>query len=99
MTLPNAHFVSSETECMVDGSIPVYAPDDVFDYTLMDLDDIIPSNPTTSEFPMNEELTNLVEIDTAAVSSRTVQREGVSAMNENKVKFSSKIASHELVSS
>lgn len=92
MNLPSAQFVSSETECMAEGSIPVYPHDDVFDYSSIDLGDIISSDPTTSEYPMNEELTNLAETHTAAASSGNVQQEDIHAMNENEVKCSSKIA-------
>ncbi|KAL5788651.1 hypothetical protein ACOSP7_005600 [Xanthoceras sorbifolium] len=58
---PNLQFVSSETVCMSEGSIPFFPPDDVLDYSSIDLGDIIPPDPTTSELPMNVDLTNLPE--------------------------------------
>ncbi|KAL5858255.1 hypothetical protein ACOSQ3_005713 [Xanthoceras sorbifolium] len=58
---PNLQFVSSETACMSEGSIPFFPPDDVLDYSSIDLGDIIPPDPTTSELPMNVDLTNLPE--------------------------------------
>lgn len=64
---PDPQFVSSETACMPDGSIPF--SDYVLDYSSIDLGDIIPSDPTTSELPMNVELTNLSETSHANTSN------------------------------
>ncbi|KAK2665381.1 hypothetical protein Ddye_003955 [Dipteronia dyeriana] len=64
---PDPQFVSSETACMPDGSIPF--SDYVLDYSSIDLGDIISSDPTTSELPMNAELTNHSETSHADIST------------------------------
>ncbi|KAK4834747.1 hypothetical protein QYF36_000132 [Acer negundo] len=63
---PDPQSVSSETACMPDGSIPF--SDYVLDYSSIDLGDIIPSDPTTSELPMNAELKDLAETSHADTS-------------------------------
>ncbi|XP_021284715.1 transcription factor TFIIIB component B'' isoform X4 [Herrania umbratica] len=56
---PNSPFIPSETMCM-ENSIPDRSP--------MDLGAFIPPDPSTSEFPVNEELTNLTEASNPGVT-------------------------------
>ncbi|GAV61539.1 Myb_DNA-binding domain-containing protein [Cephalotus follicularis] len=57
----NAQFIPSEAECIDEGSIPVFPPEDVFDYSSINFRDFVPPNSPTSELPVNEDVTNLKE--------------------------------------
>uniref|UniRef100_A0A2P2LJP7 Myb-like domain-containing protein n=1 Tax=Rhizophora mucronata TaxID=61149 RepID=A0A2P2LJP7_RHIMU len=50
---PNAEFVSLEAMYIDEGSIPAFSSD-VFDYSSISFDNLIPQDPTCSQFPVNE---------------------------------------------
>lgn len=86
MHSPNARFVSSGAQCMSEGSIPASVPEDCFDYSSLDLGDTTPPEPTSSEFPVNEELTNFVDTShTDAAAPEDLQHEDFPATTENQV--------------
>ncbi|XP_020533489.1 uncharacterized protein LOC105630131 isoform X4 [Jatropha curcas] len=57
----DSHFVPSVPLYINEGSIPSYPSDDVFDYSSMSFGNFVSPDPTFSEFPVNEEQTNLTE--------------------------------------
>lgn len=84
MHSPNAQFVSSGSQCMSGGSIPASVPEDCFDYSSLDLGGTTPPDPTSSEFPVNEELTNFAETSyTDAAAYGDMQHEDFPATTEN----------------
>lgn len=84
MHSPNAQFVSSGSQFMSEGSIPASVPEDCFDYSSIDLDGTTPPDPTSSEFPVNEELTNFAETSfTHAAASGDMQHEDFPATTES----------------
>ncbi|XP_052288407.1 uncharacterized protein LOC102613204 isoform X5 [Citrus sinensis] len=69
---------------MSEGSIPASVPEDCFDYSSIDLDGTTPPDPTSSEFPVNEELTNFAETSfTDAAASGDMQHEDFPATTES----------------
>ncbi|XP_058003162.1 uncharacterized protein LOC110649928 isoform X2 [Hevea brasiliensis] len=52
---PNAQFDPSENVYIDEGSLPNFPSEDVLDYSSMSFSNFISPDPTTSEFPMNEE--------------------------------------------
>lgn len=100
MEPPTVQYVSSESQYVSEGSFSVFPPDHMFDYTSVDLGYIIPPQESMdSEFPMNEELTNLAETYHADNTTLgDVQTEDVCGMTENQVIFLSKFVSFKLVS-
>ncbi|XP_044489260.1 uncharacterized protein LOC123213779 isoform X4 [Mangifera indica] len=85
MQPPTVQYVSSESQYVSEGSFSVFPPDHMFDYTSVDLGYIIPPQESMdSEFPMNEELTNLAETYHADNTTLgDVQTEDVCGMTEN----------------
>ncbi|XP_057997266.1 uncharacterized protein LOC110652485 isoform X2 [Hevea brasiliensis] len=59
--LSNAQIDPSETVYIDEGTIPTFPSEDVLDNSSMSFSNFIPTDPTTSEFPMNEEQINLAE--------------------------------------
>lgn len=57
----NAQIDSSETLYMDEGSLPTFPSEDALDYSSMSFSNFFPSDPTTSDLPMNEERINLAE--------------------------------------
>ncbi|KAL9418156.1 hypothetical protein AB3S75_041053 [Citrus x aurantiifolia] len=69
---------------MSEGSIPASVPEDCFDYSSIDLGGTTPPDPTSSEFPVNEELTNFAESSfTDAAASGDMQHEDFPATTES----------------
>lgn len=86
MHSPNAQFVSSGSQFMSEGSIPASVPEDCFDYSSIDLGGTTPPDPTSSELPVNEELTNFAETPfTDAAASGDMQHEDFPATTESQV--------------
>ncbi|XVE98959.1 hypothetical protein REPUB_Repub03eG0154400 [Reevesia pubescens] len=96
MHLPNSQFVPSETMCG-EGSIPDFQTDGVPDCSPMDLGAFIPTDPYTSECPVNKELSNLKEASNPGgalsgdvpampreVNSNTSQRKASSVSNPSR---------------
>ncbi|KAG8643939.1 hypothetical protein MANES_11G084700v8 [Manihot esculenta] len=58
---PNTQIDPSESVYIDVGSIPTFPSEDVLDYSSISFGNFIPADPTRSEFPVNEERTNLAE--------------------------------------
>lgn len=64
---PNTQIDPSESVYIDVGSIPTFPSEDVLDYSSISFGNFIPADPTRSEFPVNEERTNLAETSCVTV--------------------------------